>query len=154
MFYKSKIIIVLVLWACLIIANDIAYIRYFESDLNFKSNLSMLSTERRGVKHLAVSYDENNQPVKIEYYTARGILDKRVMLKYDENLQLVERGIYNDDWKYESLIIYGENEPWSKEFREFRYSKNEPLTFTDQQTHFTVMDGAFISKIVFETGPL
>ena len=151
MFYKSKIIIVLVLWACLIIANDIAYIRYFESDLNFKSNLSMLSTERRGVKHLAVSYDENNQPVKIEYYTARGILDKRVMLKYDENLQLVERGIYNDDWKYESLIIYGENEPWSKEFREFRYSKNEPLTFTDQQTHFTVRDGAFISKIVFET---
>ena len=151
MFYKSKIIIVLVLWACLIIANDIAYIRYFESDLNFKSNLSMLSTERRGVKHLAVSYDENNQPVKIEYYTARGILDKRVMLKYDENLQLVERGIYNDDWKYESLIIYGENEPWSKEFRQFRYSKNEPLTFTDQQTHFTVRDGAFISKIVFET---
>ena len=150
MLIKNKIILLLFVFNY-VIANDVAYIRYFESDLNFKSNLSMLSTERRGLKHMAVSYDENNQPVKIEYYTARGILDKRVMLKYDENLQLVERGFYNDDWKYESLIIYGEDEPWSREFRQFRYPKNEPLTFTDQQTHFTVKDGTFISKIVFET---
>ncbi len=150
MLIKNRIILLLFIFNY-VIANDVAYIRYFESDLNFKSNLSMLSTERRGLKHMAVSYDENDQPVKIEYYTARGILDKRVMLKYDENLQLVERGFYNDDWKYESLIIYGENEPWSREFRQFRYPKNEPLTFTDQQTHFTVKDGTFISKIVFET---
>ena len=150
MLIKNKIILLLFVFNY-VIANDVAYIRYFESDLNFKSNLSMLSTERRGLKHMAVSYDENDQPVKIEYYTARGILDKRVMLKYDENLQLVERGFYNDDWKYESLIIYGEDEPWSREFRQFRYPKNEPLTFTDQQTHFTVKDGTFISKIVFET---
>ena len=27
------------------IANEVAYIRYFEDDLNFKSNISMLSTE-------------------------------------------------------------------------------------------------------------
>ena len=135
----------------LLISNEVAYIRYFEDDLNFKSNISMLSTERRGLKHMAVSYDENNQPVKIEYYTARGVLDKRVMLKYDEDFQLIERGIYDDNWKYKSLIIYGDSEPWSKEFRQFRYPKNEPLTFTDQQTHFTVKDGAFISKIVFET---
>ena len=133
------------------IANEVAYIRYFEDDLNFKSNISMLSTERRGLKHMAVSYDENNQPVKIEYFTARGVLDKREMLKYDDNEILIERGFYNDDWKYESLILYGENEPWSKEFRQFRYSKNEPLTFTDQQTHFTVKDGAYVTKIVFET---
>ena len=66
-----------------LISNEVAYIRYFEDDLNFKSNISMLSTERRGLKHMAVGYDENNQPVKIEYYTARGVLDKRVMLKYD-----------------------------------------------------------------------
>ena len=150
MLIKNRIILLLFIFNY-VIANDVAYIRYFESDLNFKSNLSMLSTERRGLKHMAVSYDENDQPVKIEYYTARGILDKRVMLKYDENLQLVERGFYNDDWKYESLIIYGEDEPWSREFRQFRYPKNEPLTFTDQQTHFTVKDGTFISKIVFET---
>ena len=150
MLIKNKIIFLLFAFNY-VITNDVTYIRYFESDLNFKSNLSMLSTERRGLKHMAVSYDENGQPVKIEYYTARGILDKRVMLKYDENLQLVERGFYNDDWKYESLIIYGDDEPWSKEFRQFRFPKNEPLTFTDQQTHFTVKDGAFISKIVFET---
>ena len=71
------------------IANEVVYIRYFEDDLNFKSNISMLSTERRGLKHMAVSYDENNQPVKIEYFTARGVLDKREMLKYDDNQILV-----------------------------------------------------------------
>ena len=148
--YKITLTFFMVLFNS-IISNDIAYIRYFESDLNFKSGLSMLSTARRGLKHLAVSYNENDQPVKIEYYTATGILNKRVMLKYNESLQLVERGFYNSNGKYESLIIYGDSEPWSQEFRQFRYPKNEPLTFTDQQTHFTVKDGIFISKIVFET---
>ena len=61
MLIKNKIILLLFVFNYLI-ANDVAYIRYFESDLNFKSNLSMLSTERRGLKHMAVSYDENDQP--------------------------------------------------------------------------------------------
>ncbi len=148
---KHKLTLYFSIAVAVLMSEEISYIRYFESDLNFKSNLSMLSTERRGLKHLAVGYDENNQPVKIEYYTARGTLDKRVMLKYDEESQLVERGIYDDNWKYKSLIIYGDAEPWSQEFRHFRYPKNEPLTFTDQQTHFTVKDGSFISKIIFET---
>ena len=50
-----------------------------------------------------------------------------------------------------SLIIYGENEPWSREYREWRYRPNEPITFTDQQTHFTIKDGVQISKIMFQT---
>ena len=40
-------------------AQDIIYVKYFESDFNFKSDLSMLSTERRGKAHLVVSYNYN-----------------------------------------------------------------------------------------------
>ena len=54
-------------------------------------------------------------------------------------------------WKYLSLIKYGEDEPWSLEYRTWRYKLNEPLTFTDQQTHFTIKDGTQVSKIVFQT---
>ena len=45
-------------------SQDVIYIKYFESDFNFKSDLSMLSTDRRGKAHLAVSYNSINQPIK------------------------------------------------------------------------------------------
>jgi len=50
-----------------------------------------------------------------------------------------------------NLTIYGDDEPWSQEYRAWRYKKNEPMTFTDQRTYFTMEDGVQISKIVFQT---
>ena len=130
---------------------DVAYVRYFQDDHNFLSNLSMMSTSRRGVAHLAVSYNEKELPIKIERITAKGNIEKREMLKYDETGKLIERGEYTDKWKYLNLTVIGDNEPWSQEFRAWRFAKNEPLTFTDQRTYFTIQDGIQISKIVFET---
>ena len=130
---------------------DEAYVRYFQDDHNFLSNLSMMSTSRRGVAHLAVSYNEKDLPIKIERITAKGNIEKREMLKYDETGKLIERGEYTDKWKYLNLTVIGDNEPWSQEFRAWRFAKNEPLTFTDQRTYFTIQDGIQISKIVFET---
>ena len=130
---------------------DVAYVRYFQDDHNFLSNLSMMSTSRRGVAHLTVSYNEKDLPVKIERITAKGNIEKREMLKYDETGKLIERGEYTDKWKYLNLTVIGDNEPWSQEFRAWRFAKNEPLTFTDQRTYFTIQDGIQISKIVFET---
>ena len=63
---------------------DIIYVKYFESDFNFKSDLSMLSTDRRGKAHLAVSYNTLNQPIKIEHFSSNGVTQKLEMLKYDE----------------------------------------------------------------------
>ncbi len=132
-------------------SGDVAYVRYFQDDHNFLSNLSMMSTSRRGVAHLAVSYNEKDLPIKIERITAKGNIEKREMLKYDETGKLIERGEYTDKWKYLNLTVIGDNEPWSQEFRAWRFAKNEPLTFTDQRTYFTIQDGILISKIVFET---
>jgi len=130
---------------------DVAYVRYFQDDHNFLSNLSMMSTSRRGVAHLTVSYNEKDLPIKIERITAKGNIEKREMLKYDETGKLIERGEYTDKWKYLNLTVIGDNEPWSQEFRAWRFARNEPLTFTDQRTYFTIQDGVLISKIVFET---
>ena len=129
----------------------VSYVRYFENDHNFLADLSMMATDRRGVPYLAVSYNDRKLPVKIERFSAKGNLEKREMLKYNESGYLIERGEYTDKWKYLSLIVLGDSEPWGKEFREWRYAQNEPLTFTDQRAIFTILDGSHVSKIVFET---
>ena len=150
----SKCLLTVSLFYSIIIGqpeNDVYYVRYFESDHNFKADLSMLSTSRRGKAHLSVSYNEKNQPIKIERVSPSGVIEKREMLRYDENGILREKGEYTDRWKYLNLTIYGDDEPWSQEYRSWRYKKNEPMTFTDQKTYFTMEDGVQISKIVFQT---
>ena len=150
----SKCLLTVSLFYSIIIGqpeNDVYYVRYFESDHNFKADLSMLSTSRRGKAHLSVSYNEKDQPIKIERVSPSGVIEKREMLRYDENGILREKGEYTDRWKYLNLTIYGDDEPWSQEYRSWRYKKNEPMTFTDQKTYFTMEDGVQISKIVFQT---
>ena len=150
----SKFLLTVSLFYSIIIGqpeNDVYYVRYFESDHNFKADLSMLSTARRGKAHLSVSYNEKDQPIKIERISPSGVIEKREMLRYDENGILREKGEYTDRWKYLNLTIYGDDEPWSQEYRSWRYKKNEPMTFTDQRTYFTMEDGLQISKIVFQT---
>ena len=150
----SKFLLTVSLFYSIIIGqpeNDVYYVRYFESDHNFKADLSMLSTSRRGKAHLSVSYNEKDQPIKIERVSPSGVIEKREMLRYDENGILREKGEYTDRWKYLNLTIYGDDEPWSQEYRSWRYKKNEPMTFTDQRTYFTMEDGVQISKIVFQT---
>ena len=150
----SKCLLTVSLFFSIIIGqpeNDVYYVRYFESDHNFKADLSMLSTSRRGKAHLSVSYNEKDQPIKIERVSPSGVIEKREMLRYNENGILREKGEYTDRWKYLNLTIYGDDEPWSREYRSWRYKKNEPMTFTDQRTYFTMEDGVQISKIVFQT---
>ena len=132
-------------------SQDVLYVKYFDSDFNFKSDLSMLSTDRRGKAHLAVSYNALNQPTKIERFASNGVTQKLEMLKYDAEGKMTERGEYNKNMQYQHLTVYGDNEEWSKEYRAWRYKINEPLNFSDQQTHFTFYDGVEVKKIVFQT---
>ena len=132
-------------------SSDVYYVRYFESDHNFKADLSMMSTARRGKAHLSVSYNEKDQPIKIERVSLSGVIEKREMLQYDANGILKEKGEYTDRWKYLNLTVYGDDEPWSQEYRAWRYKQNQPMTFTDQRTYFTIDDGVEVSKIVFQT---
>ena len=88
MFHSNKLYIILIASLGTIFcqpASEVYYMRYFENDHNFKSDLSMLSSSRRGKPHLAVSYNEKDQPIKIERVSASGVIDKREMLKYNQN---------------------------------------------------------------------
>ena len=130
---------------------DISYVRYFEDDMNFMSNLSMLSTDRRGIPHIAVSYNEKDIPVKIERFSKNGVLFKREMLIYNNRGKLIERGEYDQDGNYVKLVIIGEDEPWSIEFRRWHFPVSEPLSFKDQRTNIKMDDGENVSRIIFET---
>jgi len=131
--------------------DDVIYVKYFESDHNFKSDLAMLSTERRGKPHLAVSYNTLNQPIKIERISPNGVTKKLEMLRYDLTGKMIERGEYNQNMKYLNLTVYGQDEMWSQEYRTWRYKINEPLNFNDQQTYFIFDEGMQVKKIIFQT---
>ena len=131
--------------------DDVIYVKYFESDHNFKADLAMLSTERRGKAHLAVSYNTLNQPIKIERISPNGVTKKLEMLRYDLTGKMIERGEYNQNMKYLNLTVYGQDEMWSQEYRTWRYKINEPLNFNDQQTYFIFDEGMQVKKIIFQT---
>ena len=70
------------------------YVRYFESDHNFKADLSMLSTDRRGRSHLAVSYNEKDQPIKLREDFIDGVMKKEKCLNTTSTGYKGKRRIY------------------------------------------------------------
>ena len=130
---------------------EISYIRYFPTEKDFIANVPMQATQRRGYDHLAVYYDERNLPVKAEHYTANGILSKKEAMEYDDENKLIRKGDMNEKGDYIELIVFGEQEPWSQEYQKWRFPENQPMTFTDQRSTFTIPRGELVTKIVFET---
>ena len=61
---------------------EISYIKYFPTEKEFIANVPMQATQRRGYDHLAVYYDTRNLPVKVEHYTANGVLSKKEAMEY------------------------------------------------------------------------
>ena len=60
-------------------ANDVYYVRYFDSDHNFKADLSMLSTDRREIHLSTISYNEKDQPIKIERVSSSGVIEEKCL---------------------------------------------------------------------------
>ena len=130
---------------------DISYIKYFPTEKDFIANVPMQATQRRGYDHLAVYYDTKNLPVKIEYYLANGVMSKKEAMEYDNEQKLIRKGKVNEKGDYIEMIVFGEHEPWGQEYRKWRFPENQPMTFTDQRSTFTIPRGELVTKIVFET---
>ena len=130
---------------------DISYIKYFPTEKDFIANVPMQATQRRGYDHLAVYYDTKNLPVKIEYYLANGVMSKKEAMEYDNEQKLIRKGKVNENGDYIEMIVFGEHEPWGQEYRKWRFPQNQPMTFTDQRSTFTIPRGELVTKIVFET---
>ena len=70
---------------------------------------------------------------------------------YNKEKELVRKGEVNSKGKYIKLIVYSNNEPWSKEYQEWNYSGKESLNFTEQRSIFSIPRGEQVTQIIFQT---
>lgn len=109
-----------------------------------------MATERRGVSHIQVSFNEKDEPVLIEHISPSGFMADREALEYD-NGKLIRKGKVNHKNEYLELVDFSESEPWSREFIDWWVQGNNTLSVDGQQTHFSIPDGKQVTKIQFET---
>ena len=144
-------VICLILFTISLYGKEISFIRYYANEKNFIANITMRASERRGYDHLAAYFNDYNLPVKLEYYLSNGSLDRREVMEYNEDKELVRKGEVNVDGEYIKLFVYSNKEPWSQEYQKWKFSKNEMMNFTNQYSLFYIPRGDRVSEIIFCT---
>ena len=148
---KKYVILVAILQAAFVHTQDISFIRYYANDKDFIANVPMKASNRRGYDHIAAYFNDRNLPVKVEYYLSNGSLNKREVMEYNKEKELIRKGEVNSKGQYIKLVVYSNNEPWSQEYQKSNYSKKERINFTDQRSTFLIPRGEHVTQIIFET---
>tara|TARA_B100001741_G_scaffold110517_1_gene90846 strand:+ start:234 stop:1208 length:975 start_codon:yes stop_codon:yes gene_type:complete len=148
---KLFIIVSIIFKATFVYSQDISYIRYYANEKDFMANVPMKASDRRGYDHMAAYFNDRNLPVKVEYYLSNGSLNKREVMEYNKEKELVRKGEVNSKGKYIKLIVYSNNEPWSQEYQKWNYSGKESLNFTGQRSIFSIPRGEQVTQIIFQT---
>ena len=148
---KLFIIVSIIFKATFVYSQDISYIRYYANEKDFMANVPMKASDRRGYDHMAAYFNDRNLPVKVEYYLSNGSLNKREVMEYNKEKELVRKGEVNSKGKYIKLIVYSNNEPWSKEYQKWNYSGTESFNFTEQRSIFSIPRGEQVTQIIFQT---
>ena len=148
---KKYVILVAILQTALVHTQDISFIRYYATDKDFIANVPMKASNRRGYDHIAAYFNDRNLPVKVEYYLSNGSLNKREVMEYNKEKELIRKGEVNSKGQYIKLVVYSNNEPWSQEYQKSNYSKKERINFTDQRSTFLIPRGEHVTQIIFET---
>ena len=148
---KKYVILVAILQIALIRTQDISFIRYYANDKDFIANVPMKASSRRGYDHIAAYFNDRNLPVKVEYYLSNGSLNKREVMEYNKEKELIRKGEVNSKGQYIKLVVYSNNEPWSQEYQKSNYSEKERINFTDQRSTFLIPRGEHVTQIIFET---
>ena len=148
---KLFIIVSIIFKATFVYSQDISYIRYYANEKDFMANVPMKASDRRGYDHMAAYFNDRNLPVKVEYYLSNGSLNKREVMEYNKEKELVRKGEVNSKGKYIKLIVYSNNEPWSQEYQKWNYSGKESLNFTEQRSIFSIPRGEQVTQIIFQT---
>ena len=128
-----------------------AFIKYFNNDRDFLGDKPMLASERNTVKHIRVSYNEAKQPILKEWINTQGQPDKREIFSYDKEGKLLSRAILKKNTKPDTVITYGESEPWGIEFRKYFYNDNVNIPYVDQRSEFQMSAENQIEQINFFT---
>jgi hypothetical protein len=129
---------------------DIRFMRFYKNDKDFISDLRLLSTARFNRSHLQVFYNSKKIPLIKEWVNPSGEVNKREFLEYDSNRKLIRRYYSGANQQIDSVKYFGENEPWSIEFRKVLPSNNYSY-FQNQQTMFTLNSSNQFQSIKFNT---
>jgi len=148
---KKYVILIAILQTALVHTQNISFIRYYANDKDFIANVPMKASNRRGYDHIAAYFNDRNLPVKVEYYLSNGSLNKREVMEYNKEKELIRKGEVNSKGQYIKLVVYSNNEPWSEEYQKSNYTEQERINFTDQSSTFYIPRGEHVTQIIFET---
>ena len=95
-------------------------------------------------------YDLNKNPLIKEWVDSSGEVINREILQYDENKKLIRKYYTAIDQQIDSVKYFGENEPWSIEFRK-ALKENSRNYFQNQQTLFKLNPSNQFEFIEFMT---
>ena len=126
---KKYVILIAILQTALVHTQNISFIRYYANDKDFIANVPMKASNRRGYDHLAAYFNDRNLPVKVEYYLSNGSLNKREVMEYNKEKELIRKGEVNSKGQYIKLVVYSNNEPWSEEYQKSNYTEQERINF-------------------------
>lgn len=134
-----------------LIAQEPVLLRFFQAEEDFVAGKTLESTERHRRPHLEVSYNEKNQPVLKSRVGEFGSIIAQEIYSYNPDGSLSRRALLNEDQKVVQLYRYGEDEPWSKEFRLFTTPDQTRLSYIGQHSVFNLNPGGQVEKVTFQT---
>lgn len=130
---------------------NIRYVRYYASDNDFKADNRLMATGRLGQPHLQVFFNDLKLAVMKEWVNKKGVTEQREILEYDNQKRLFRHYFLNGEQNPVKVIQYGENEPWSVEFRKVIKKPKQFLDYAGQSSHFTVDEEIRIKAVKFRT---
>ena len=129
----------------------VSYLQFFNTEKDFIAGTTMLKTERFSSDHLAVSYNETDLPVYLNWISGAGDTLRSELLSYSQDETLQGKTRFDSEGKITRILQYGENEPWSREFRNYYFPESQILSFMRQESEFSLDKSGNIQEILFKT---
>ena len=128
---------------------DISFMRFYSDESSFLSDIRLLSTQRFNIPHIQVFYNSNKEAVLKEWIDIQGEVVKREVLEYS-NEKPIRKYYLNNISKPDSVKFFGDNEPWSQEFRKV-LDPQEKNYYSGQETVFILNEADQLDQIRFNT---
>ena len=138
----------ILLYTSLLTSNyEISFVRFYANESDYISDIRLLATQRFAQSHMQVFYNDQKIPQIKEWLDGKGETIKWEVLDYKEK-RLIRRYFLNIDQKPDSLIQFGQDEPWSQEFRK-SYDKSNRQYYEGQESKFILNESSQIDLIQF-----
>ena len=138
---------ILLYTSLLTISYEISFVRFYANESDYISDIRLLATQRFAQSHMQVFYNDQKIPQIKEWLDDKGETIKWEVLDYKEK-RLIRRYFLNIDQKPDSLIQFGQDEPWSQEFRK-SYDKSNRQYYEGQESKFILNESSQIDLIQF-----